>query len=184
VVEVGLVEVVDVVDVVEVVDFLVEVVVDVVDFLVEVVVEVVDFLVDVVDVDGLVEVVDVVEVVEVVDVVEVWGPTYGYVVLRSPNLMLEKVALTVAAVVSTPVVQVPAFGEPSSHDMPLAEGSSHKLTAKTIPVVNAVVNGFISPTFSHPVAPCCSQKVEVIELLGVMPETLESTFWMTTPFWT
>lgn len=61
---------------------------------------------------------------------------------------MEKVALMVAAVVLTPPVQVPALGAPSSHDMPFAEGSSHKLIAKTIPVLNAVVKGAMPPTCS------------------------------------
>lgn len=111
-------------------------------------VEVVEWVVVV----ALVEVEDllVVDVVErCVDVeVELTGGTYGYVELMSPNLMLENVALIVAAVVSIPPVQVPALGAPSSHDMPSAEASSHKLTANTIPVLNAVVKGVMPPTAS------------------------------------
>lgn len=114
---------------------------------VEVVVGLVEVVVGLVEVVvGLVEVEVVVFVVMVVilEVVVVVG-ALGYVEPMSPNLMLEKVALTVAAVVSTPPVQVPAL-PPSSHDMPFADGSSHKLTARTIPVLNAVVSGVKPPS--------------------------------------
>lgn len=83
--------------------------------------------------------------------------------MMSPNLMLEKVALTDVAVVDTPVVQVPAL-PPSSHDIPLADGSSHKLTASTMPVVKALVKGVMPPAFAHPVAPVAVQNAEVMEL--------------------
>lgn len=150
-------------------------------------------LVDVVVVVGLVEVVVILEVVVVVLEVVVVLLDVDVVVLdvvvvvtgivpvepMSPNLMLEKVALTVAAVVFTPPVQEPAL-PPSSHDMPLGDGSSHKLTAKTIPLLNAWVRGVNPPSCEKPFWPVAEQKDEVIEF----PPTLEAEFWITTPFWT
>jgi len=68
----------------------------------------------------------------------------GYVDPISPNLMLLKVAETLVKVVFTPPGQEPAL-PPSSQDMPLAEGSSHKLMASTMPVPNALVKGAIPP---------------------------------------